>query len=79
MAVEDSGKEMAGAELVLGKPIETRRRFLAKLGIGAVALALVGGSLGVLGRGRGGRQATANSEFPGEDSIFHPAHDSRRT
>ena len=78
MAVKDSGKELAGGELPEKKPGETRRRFLAKLGIGAAALALVGGPLGILGRGRGGNRDAGNQQFPGEDSIFHPASDPRR-
>ncbi len=55
---------------------ESRRGFLAKLGFGAAALALVAGPLGALRFNRGGNSDSGN-EFPGEDSIFHPASDPR--
>ena len=55
---------------------QSRRSFLAKLGLGA--LAIVGGPLGMLGRFRGGQDKAASQDFPGEDSIFHPASDPRR-
>ena len=57
---------------------QSRRSFLAKMGLGAAALALVGGPLGMLGRFRGGREKAASQDFPSEDSIFHPASDPRR-
>ena len=57
---------------------QSRRSFLAKLGLGAAALAIVGGPLGMLGRFRGGQDKAASQDFPGEDSIFHPASDPRR-
>ena len=58
---------------------ETRRSFLVKLGIGAAALGLVAGALSSL-RGVGGSSGAAsmNADFPGEDSIFHPAVDPRK-
>ena len=56
---------------------ESRRSFLAKLGIGAAALALVTGPLSAL-RGNSNNSAANNQEFPGEDSIFHPAVDPRQ-
>ena len=57
---------------------ESRRSFLAKLGLGAIALGLTVGSLGGLSRNRGGQQAAAaQGGFPDEDSIFHPARDPR--
>ena len=56
---------------------ETRRSFLAKMGLGAAALAIVGGPLGILGRFRGDQDKAASQDFPGEDSIFHPASDPR--
>ena len=58
---------------------ESRRSFLAKLGIGAAALALVAGPLSAV-RGLGSNNSTAatKQEFPGEDSIFHPAVDPRQ-
>ena len=57
---------------------ETRRSFLAKMGLGAAALAIVGGPLGMLGRFRGNQEKAASQDFPDEDSIFHPASDPRR-
>ena len=74
---EDSGIETADNKMPNPQSGETRRRFLAKLGIGAVALALVGGPMGILTRARGGGRNAANLQFPGEDSIFHPATDPR--
>ena len=56
---------------------QTRRSFLAKLGLGAAALALVGGPLGMLGI-RSNKQKVATQEFPGEDSIFPPASAPRK-
>ncbi len=57
---------------------ETRRSFLAKMGLGAAALAIVGGPLGMLGRFGGGKDKAASQDFPTEDSIFRPASDPRR-
>ena len=57
---------------------QSRRSFLAKMGLGAAALALVGGPLGMLGRFRGGQDKEASKDFPSEDSIFHPASDPRQ-
>ncbi len=57
---------------------QTRRSFLAKMGLGAAALAVVGGPLGMLGRFRGNQQKAASQDFPDESSIFHPASDPRR-
>ncbi len=55
---------------------QSRRNFLARLGLGAAALAAT--SVPLLGRGNGGGAAAgADDEFPGEDSIFHPAVDPR--
>ena len=56
---------------------ESRRSFLAKLGLGAAALATV--SVPFLGRGRGniGQTSEMSKAFPGEDSIFQPAQDPR--
>ena len=56
---------------------ESRRSFLAKLGIGAAALALVAGPLSALRGNSNSSAAAMNQEFPGEDSIFHPAVDPR--
>jgi len=56
---------------------QSRRGFLAKIGLGVAAIAAVSLPLG-LGRGNPKSTATAASqEFPGEDSIFHPAQDPR--
>ena len=57
---------------------QTRRSFLAKMGIGAAALALVGSPLGMLDRLRGREESAKITDFPGEDSIFHPASDPRK-
>jgi hypothetical protein len=48
------------------------------MGLGAAALAIVGGPLGMLGRFRGDDEKSATDDFPNEDSIFHPASDPRR-
>ena len=53
---------------------QSRRRFLAGLGIGAAAVTLL--SAGILRRGRQPDPSTAK-DFPGPDSIFHPAQDPR--
>ena len=61
------------------KSKESRRSFLAKLSIGAAALALVAGPLSaVIGLGSNSNSAISKQEFPGEDSIFHPAVDPRQ-
>ncbi|MCH8893024.1 MAG: twin-arginine translocation signal domain-containing protein [Chloroflexi bacterium] len=57
---------------------QSRRSFLAKMGLGAAALAIAGGPLGMLGRFRGNQEKAASQDFPNEDSIFHPASDPRR-
>ena len=56
---------------------QSRRSFLAKMGLGVAALAVVGGPLGLLGRFRTDRNKAA-SQFPDESSIFHPASDPRQ-
>jgi len=60
------------------KPGQTRRSFLAKMGLGAAALAIVGGPLGMLSHFRSNQDKAASQDFPGEDSIFHPASDPRQ-
>ena len=57
---------------------QTRRSFLAKMGLGIAALAIVGGPLGMISRIRGDQKVTAFQEFPDETSIFHPASDPRQ-
>ena len=56
---------------------ESRRSFLAKLGLGAAAVAVAAGSLTRLGGSGGKQDDQASNDFPGEDSIFHPARDPR--
>ena len=70
--------ELNPAEQNNPKSGESRRSFLAKLGIGAAALSLVLGPLSALRGGSGNNAAVMNQEFPGEDSIFHPAVDPRQ-
>jgi hypothetical protein len=54
---------------------QSRRSFLAKLGLGVGVLGALASPLAGLGRGK----AAANSpDFPGPDSIFHPARDPRQ-
>ncbi len=57
---------------------QTRRSFLAKMGLGLGALAIVGGPLGMLGRFRSEKEKAASQDFPDESSIFHPASDPRK-
>ena len=53
---------------------QSRRGFLAKLGLGVAAVSLPF----ILGRrDSDSTAAAAAQEFPGEDSIFHPAQDPR--
>ena len=71
--------ELNPAEQNIKKSGESRRSFLAKLGIGAAALALAAGSLSAVRGGGSNNSASAKDmEFPGEDSIFHPAVDPRQ-
>ena len=56
---------------------ESRRSFLAKLGLGTAALALVSVPFFPFGRNKTGGTAAANDGRPGEDSIFHPRSDAR--
>ena len=51
---------------------ESRRSFLVKLGLGITALA--GISTGLVAF-RAKRRSPETQEFPGPDSIFHPAKD----
>ena len=71
--------ELNPAEQTIEKSGETRRSFLFKLGIGAAAMALAAGALSSVRGNRSGSPAAARKqEFPGEDSIFHPAVDPRQ-
>ncbi|MSQ06131.1 MAG: hypothetical protein EXR54_04895 [Dehalococcoidia bacterium] len=54
---------------------QSRRGFLLKLGLGAGVLGAL--ALPLAGRGRH-KPAEASPEFPGPDSIFHPAQDPRQ-
>ena len=56
---------------------QTRRGFLAKLGVGVVAAAAVSLPFTLGRRNSDPTSAEAAQEFPGEDSIFHPAQDPR--
>ena len=70
--------ELKSSEGNAAKKGETRRSFLAKLGIGGAALALVAAPLSALRNAGSSSNAQARDmEFPGEDSIFHPASDPR--
>lgn len=61
------------SEIVVNKG-QSRRRFLAGLGIGAAAVTAL--SAGLLRWGRKPDKSLAR-DFPGPDSIFHPAQDPR--
>ena len=50
---------------------------MAKLGLGLAAAAVASFSLGRRGLRTGDPAPVASQEFPGEDSIFHPARDPR--
>jgi len=47
------------------------------MGFGAAAFALIGGSFGIFGL-RDKQKNSKIQDFPGEDSIFHPARDPRQ-
>ena len=71
--------ELNTSEPNFKKSGESRRSFLTKLGIGAAALALVASSLSVFrGGGSNNSDSASSQQFPGEDSIFHPAVDPRQ-
>ena len=57
---------------------QSRRSFLAKLGLGVAAAAIASLPLGNRGRKAAEPAAGVYPGFPGEDSIFHPAQDPRR-
>ena len=57
---------------------QSRRSFLAKLGLGVAVLAAVSLPFSRMVRGGKGRSSKLTDEFPGEDSIFHPASDPRQ-
>ena len=52
----------------------SRRNFLGKLSVGIAALA--GASFGIFKIGKP-ESGQSDGEFPGADSIFHPARDPR--
>ncbi len=52
----------------------TRRSFLGKISLGLAALVGVGVAAKAAS---GGSESTANDQFPGEDSIYHPRKDPR--
>ena len=53
----------------------SRRNFLGKLSVGVAALA--GASFGIFKLGKP-ESIQSDKEFPGVDSIFHPAQDPRK-
>ncbi|MCI0867849.1 MAG: twin-arginine translocation signal domain-containing protein [Chloroflexi bacterium] len=57
---------------------QSRRSFLAKLGLGVAIAAIASLPLGNRARKAADPAAGAYPGFPGEDSIFHPAQDPRR-
>ncbi len=58
---------------------ESRRSFLTKLGVGAAFLAAASALPFLrLGKRDPAGSAAMSDEFPGEDSIFHPASDPRQ-
>lgn len=57
---------------------QTRRRFLAKVLLGAPAVAALVALLPWTARTSREPAVPADLEFPGPDSIFHPANDPRR-
>ena len=57
---------------------QSRRSFLAKLGLGVAAAAIASLPLGNRGRKAVDPASGTYPDFPGEDSIFHPAQDPRR-
>ncbi len=75
MGVQESTVSKESIEPTNNK--ESRRSFLAKLGIGAAALAAVALPLIKPGQSNPDQASAATDQFPGEDSIFHPAQDPR--
>ena len=57
---------------------QSRRSFLAKLGLGVAAAAIASLPLGKRARTAAEPASAAYPGFPAEDSIFHPAQDPRR-
>ena len=57
---------------------QSRRSFLAKLGLGVAAAAIASLPFGNRGRKAVEPVSEVYPGFPGEDSIFHPAQDPRR-
>ena len=57
---------------------QSRRSFLAKLGLGVAAAAIASLPFGNRARKAAEPASGDYPGFPGEDSIFHPAQDPRR-
>ncbi len=57
---------------------QSRRSFLAKLGLGVAAAAIASLPLGNRSRKAAVPASEVYPGFPGKDSIFHPAQDPRR-
>ena len=53
-------------------PAESRRSFLAKLGLGAAAMALVSSPIFHWGQSKTDRSQPGSQDLPGGDSIFRP-------
>ena len=53
-------------------PAESRRNFLAKLGLGAAAMALVSSPIFRWGQGKADSSQAGSQDSPGGDSIFRP-------
>ena len=56
---------------------QSRRNFLAKLGLGVAVAAIASLPFGNRVRKAAEPASGAYPDFPGEDSIFHPAQDPR--
>ena len=64
-------------KLIVRNSGDSRRNFLAKLGIGVAALAGVSAGIVRFGGRPSATPEVGTEEFPGPDSIFHPARDPR--
>ena len=70
---EDTRGEAADLNLAR----QSRRGFIGMLGLGAVAVTGLSAPFWGILRRRGSQQTARDQEFPGPDSIFHPARDPR--